>query len=120
MAQKVLIPLDGNEVAPRFDLAAEVWLGLLADDGRVSEERTLVLPRASAESLCRLAITEKVEVLICGAIEDEYYQYLNWKKVRVLDSVIGSRRDALQALAEGRLDSGAILLERAEGPKGAA
>jgi predicted Fe-Mo cluster-binding NifX family protein len=115
MARKVLIPLYFNEVAPRFDLAAEVWLGRVEDDGRVSEERTLVLPQASAEGLCQLAITEKIETLVCGAIEEEYYQYLRWKKVEVLDSVIGTYHEVVKALVDGSLRSGAILVSREEG-----
>jgi hypothetical protein len=51
-------------------------------------------------------------VVICGGIEEEYYQYLTWKRVKVLDSVIGDSGEALERLAAGRLQAGDILVER--------
>jgi predicted Fe-Mo cluster-binding NifX family protein len=112
MAGKVLIALHGNDVAPRFDLATEVCIATVGADGRVEDERTLVLPHASAEKLCRMVLTEDVEAVICGGIEEEYFQYLTWKRVRVLDSVMGPYDRVLEAFRLGRLEAGAILFER--------
>jgi predicted Fe-Mo cluster-binding NifX family protein len=109
MTQKVLVPIYGNEVAPRFDLATEVWLARVSPDGSIEEERTVVLPQASAESLCHLIITESVKTVICGGIEEEYYEYLRWKKVNVVDSVIGLHQQALEAFKSGTLEPGTIL-----------
>ncbi len=100
---KVLIPLEGEEVAPRFDLSTEVWVGWVNRAGRVDKSRLLMLTRASAEDLCQLIIEENAEIVICGGIEAEYYDYLTWKKVRVYDSVIANYREALQHLAAGDL-----------------
>jgi len=110
LLKKVLIPLYGDDVAPRFDLAPEVLIALLDEEGRVTDERTIVLPKASAEALCRLILDEKVETVVCGGIEDEYYQYLTWKKVRVLDSVIGDYGAVLRRLGEGSLREGDVLM----------
>jgi predicted Fe-Mo cluster-binding NifX family protein len=110
--RKILIPLHGDEVAPRFDLAAEVWIGMMSDDGAVQEGRTVVLPQASSDSLCNLIVTEGVRVVICGGIEEEYYEYLRWKRVAVIDSVIGPYRKALEALGQSSLEPGAILFDR--------
>ncbi len=109
MAAKVLICLYGNEVAPRFDLATEVLMAFLEEDGRVHGERVVVLPQASAETLCHMVLTENIQVVICGGIEEEYYQYLTWKRVKVLDSVVGNAHKALDRLARGRLGVGDIL-----------
>jgi hypothetical protein len=46
---------------------------------------------------------------VCGGIEDEYYQYLKWKNVKVLDSVIGSYNDVIKRLESGTLQSGDII-----------
>ncbi len=109
--QKVLITLYGDQVAPRFDLATEVQILQLADDGRLMEEKTVVLPRASAEQLCHLVLVEKIRAVICGGIEDEYYKYLTWKNVRVFDSVIGSCKAAVKRFRSETLRSGDILRE---------
>ena len=69
----------------------------------------VVLPNASAEKLCQLIITEGIQLVICSGIEDDYYQYLTWKKIAVLDSVIGSSRLALDRFLAGKLKSGEIL-----------
>ncbi|MFA4915809.1 MAG: hypothetical protein WC560_03960 [Syntrophales bacterium] len=115
MATKALICLYGNEVAPRFDLTREVLIAVIGDVGKVQEEKELVLPHASVEIICNMIITEGIKVVICGGIEEEYYQYLTWKNVTVLDSVIGNWHAVLQRLAQGRLQSGDILTE--EGSK---
>ena len=109
MEQKILIPLYLNQVAPRFDLATEVSIVSIAEDGRSIEQKTVVLPRASAEQLCHLVLLEKIKTVVCCGIEDEYYQYLKWKKVNVLDSVIGSFKDVVKRLESGTLQSGDII-----------
>ena len=109
---KVLITILENEVAPRFDLATEVLLATMDQQGQILEEKTIVLPRASSEDLCYMILAENVAVVVCGGIEDEFYQYLAWKKVRVIDSVIGPWDRVLKELGENRLQAGAILLDR--------
>jgi predicted Fe-Mo cluster-binding NifX family protein len=109
MEQKVLIPLYADQVAPRFDLATEVSIVSIPDDGRPTEKKTVVLPRASAEQLCHLILTEKIGTVVCGGIEDEYYQYLKWKNVNVLDSVIGSYKKVIKQLESGTLQAGDIV-----------
>ncbi len=109
MGTKVLICLYGNDIAPRFDLTTEVLIVTLGTEGTIGEERTLVLPQASPEKLCHMILTEEVKIVICGGIEEEYYQYLTWKRVKVIDSVIGPGDQALERLARGGLQSGDIL-----------
>jgi predicted Fe-Mo cluster-binding NifX family protein len=52
---------------------------------------------------------KKIGTVVCGGIEDEYYQYLKWKNVKVLDSVIGSYKDVIKQLEFGTLQSGDII-----------
>jgi predicted Fe-Mo cluster-binding NifX family protein len=108
MSEKILIPLYGNDVSPRFDLATEVLIVFMDPGGERFDERLVVLPAASAEKLCHLVLTEKVTVVICGGIEEEYYQYLRWKRVTVVDSVAGAYDTALKRFGEGRLKPGDI------------
>lgn len=109
MATKVLICLYGDEVTPRFDLTREVLIAVVSDTGKVHGIRELVLPQSSVETLFNMILAEGIQVMICGGIEEEYYQYLTWKKINVLDSVIGDCREALNRLAQGLLRAGDIL-----------
>ncbi|MFC1856792.1 NifB/NifX family molybdenum-iron cluster-binding protein [Thermodesulfobacteriota bacterium] len=109
MSIKILIPLHENDVAPRFDLATEVLIATGAEKAGSWKKRMMVLPRASADQLCHLVITEGIRIVICGGIEDTYYQYLIWKKIEVIDSVIGSTESALKRFIEGTLKTGDIL-----------
>ena len=103
MARKVLVTLYGNEVAPRFDLATEVLIASVDKEGAVREEKTMVLPQASAEKLCHLVLTEEVKAVICGGIEQEYYDYLIWKRVEVIEAVVGAYGSVLARFARGEL-----------------
>lgn len=109
MGTKTLICLYGNDIAPRFDLTTEVLIVTTGPDGEIEEERTLVLPQASPEKLCHMILTEDVKTVICGGIEEEYHQYLTWKRVSVIDSVIGPCDQVLERLAKGSLKAGDIL-----------
>ena len=109
MATKILIPLYENDVAPRFDLATEVLIATGDAPPPAGEQRMVVLPRASADQLCHLIITEGVQVVICGGIEDTCHQYLTWKRVAVIDAVIGTGAAVLTRYYAGELASGDIL-----------
>jgi hypothetical protein len=100
--------LHENDVAPRFDLATEVLIftGTAVDFG---DKRMVVLPRASSDQLCHLIIAEGVQTVICSGIEDDYYQYLVWKRIEVIDSVVGPSESALKYYLQGILTPGTIL-----------
>ena len=104
----VLIPILGSEVAPRFDLSTEVWIGRVNSDGTIREEEILVLPHPSAEDMCQLILNQHAEVVICGGIETEYFDYLQWKSITVFDSVVAPYARALEALVKGKLCYGFI------------
>ena len=113
--KRVLVTVHENDVAPRFDLATEVVIATLAHDTPLDENKTLVLAHASAEDMCQLVLDEGVEAVICGGIEEEFYDYLTWKEVRVVDSVAGKWKGALEALRAATLQSGDVLFPRPGG-----
>ena len=112
MSRKVLITLFENDVAPRFDLTTEVLISSVAEDGSIAQSKTIVLAHASAEDLCQLIQNEEVDTVICGGIEEEFLDYLTWKKVKVLDSVMGPWERALGRFREEDLQAGSILFDR--------
>jgi len=109
MNEKLLITIWRDQVAPRFDLTSEVLVATMDSTGQVSNTKTVVLPTVSAEDLCHMILTEGITTVICGGIEEEYFQYLSWKKVTVIDSVIGPYDRALEFARSGKLEPGAIL-----------
>jgi predicted Fe-Mo cluster-binding NifX family protein len=113
--KRILIPLTGDDVAPRFDQALEALIVEIDDQGLIGQEKTIILNRASSEALCNLILTQGITTVICCGIEDEHFQYLTWKGMEVIDSVAGPSAAAVAALAEGALRSGDILLERRVG-----
>lgn len=112
MINRVIIPLYRDEVAPRFDLATEVMIAIVSMNNVVEEQKTVVLTRSSAEDLCHQMLSENVNVLICGAIEDEYYKFLRWKQLSIFDNVSGRWEDAFNRFLDRSLKSGDILCRR--------
>ena len=112
MTHKLLIPVHQENIEPRFDMATEVFIILLSKDMSVQEKKTVVLSRSSADELCYLILSENITTLICGAIEDEYYQFLKWKRIEIFDSIVGTWSDALDRLIKNILSSGDILSKR--------
>jgi len=106
---KILIPLFSDQIAPRFDLASNVCIVIIEEN--LFQQKTVVLPRPSAEELSYYILTEKIDTVICCGIEDEYYQYLTWKKVYVIDNVIGSCDNVIQCLRTKFPCSGDILID---------
>lgn len=114
----MLMPLLGERVAPRFDLAVEVLIAEADATGELAgEPRIVLLPGPSADELCALILKEGVGVVVCGAIEESHFQYLSWKKVKVVDRVIGPWRLALERMVHNRLKTGEILRENKGGGK---
>lgn len=106
---KVLIAIAGDSVAPRFDLTVEAIIADVVDGGVSCEPRELLLSESSPDELCALAVSETVDVVICGGIDEVHYDYLLWKKIRLIDGVIGSYREALKLLAQDRLTANSVL-----------
>lgn len=112
MDRRICITLYRDEVAPRFDLAPEVLILTLDDQGQVLDRKTFVLAHASGDELCDLLLSRDVSAVITGGIEEEYYHYLRWKRLDVLDSVAGSVEDVIKRLQEGRLRAGDVLFPK--------
>jgi predicted Fe-Mo cluster-binding NifX family protein len=106
---KILITTQRDFVAQRFDLATEVIIATVADGDLVDKPRAIIMNRPSPENLCKMIMEEKITVVICGGIEEKYYQFLTWKRIQVIDSIIGDHESALQKALAGELHSGDLL-----------
>jgi hypothetical protein len=112
MIKRIMIPLYVNEVGPRFDLATEVIVAIVSKDNTIEEQKNIVLPRSSPEDLCHRILIENISILICGAIEDEYYQFLKWKKLKIFNNVSGKWKDAFHRYLNNSLRAYDILNTR--------
>lgn len=109
-AFKAVITLGDQFVAPRFDLAPELLVATIQEQ-RTIKTRTVIPACASAEENCRLILAEGAKILVTGGIELRYFEYLQWKKVQILDSVMGPWEKALQLLERGELSPEAVVYE---------
>lgn len=105
-SRHALLVLCRDEIAPRFDLAAEALVVPLSPEAPVSERRHLVLAHVSGEDLCDVITRAGVSVVVCGGIEEDYYHYLRWKRIEVMCDVMGPLEAVLAALLRGALESG--------------
>lgn len=106
---KILITAQGDFVAQRFDLTAEVVLAVVENGELVGKPRTIIMDRPSPEDLSNMIMEENISVVICGGIEDRHYQFLTWKKIRVIDYVIGDHDAVLKKFLAGNLQPGDLL-----------
>lgn len=106
---KILITAQGDFVAPRFDLAAEVVIATVEGGQTVGKPRTIIMDRPSPEDLCSIIMEENIALVICGGIEERYYQFLTWKKIKVVDFIIGDHESVLKKAIAGELKPGDLL-----------
>lgn len=106
---KVLITAQGDFVAQRFDLAGEVVIAVVEGGKLANPPRTIIMDRPSSENLSNFIMEENIGVVICGGIEERNYQFLSWKKVRIIDFVIGDISTVLANFLAGTLQPGDII-----------
>lgn len=106
---KILIPIQGDFVAPRFDLATEILVARYENGRCTAEPKTIIMERPSDEGLCQMIVEENITDVICGGIEELHYNFLVWKKVTVFDGVIADWQTALDKALDGTLKQGDIL-----------
>lgn len=106
---KILITAQGDFVAQRFDLTAEVVLAIVENGELAGKPRTIIMDRPSPEDLSNMIMEEDISVVICGGIEDRHYQFLTWKKIRVIDYIIGDHDSVLKKYLAGSLQPGDVL-----------
>jgi hypothetical protein len=112
---RILIALRGNEVAWRFDRTAEALVCDITDNGEVASRSEIIFARYGAEDICEYVLAHNIDTVVAGGVEEEYYHYLRWKRVDVIDNVAGELDPVLARLAGGRLSSGDILFPEGGG-----
>lgn len=110
--RKILIPVQGEYVAQRFDLATEIIIALVKDGEILEEPRELLMEKPSEEELCNVVISENITDLVCGGIDESHYNFFVWKKVQVFDGVICDWRSAITKTLDGSIASKGIYVTK--------
>ena len=108
--RKLMVIIQGDFVAPRFDLATEVLIVRFEKNNTVGEPKMIIRERSSDEALCQMAVEEQITDIICGGIEEVHFYFLVWKKIKVFDAFIGSWQIALEKCIAGTLQQGEIII----------
>jgi predicted Fe-Mo cluster-binding NifX family protein len=110
--KKLMVIIQGDFIAPRFDLATEVLIVRFENNRAVGEAKMIIRERPSDESLCQMAVEEHITNIICGGIEEVHFNFLVWKKITVLDAVVGGWEKAVEKCVAGTLQQGEILISK--------
>ena len=99
--RKILLLIEQEWIAPRFDLCQEILIAQVHQGELVEPPRNILLGKSTAEKLFDFILKENCSELICGAIQESHYSFLQWKKIAVADFVVGQWQQILdQALLQ--------------------
>ena len=99
------IPLLGDRVAPRSTYADSLLVAVCRRN-RVRIESTSELIDHSLLELAELLSDNRIDILICGGISREERDFIEARRVEIVDNVVGSVDELLVAIQAGHLRSG--------------
>ena len=99
---KIIIPEFEGEIAPCFDAASQFRL-FNVESGKIVDSANKSCDGAEAFDRVRMALREKVDVLICGGINQQYRDILKSHEVIVISRLTGTVDGALKAFLAGEL-----------------
>lgn len=101
--RKLMLPIQGDFVAQRFDLATEIIIVRFENGTIAGEPKTIIMEKPSDEELCQMVVESNITDVVCGGIEELHYNFLVWKKVKIIDGIIGDWQTALAWTVAGKL-----------------
>ena len=103
MAEKVAIPILGNDVAPCFEVARHFAM-VEIEDGHQIFRTVLICGGCEGYGRVRFLIDNDIKVLICNGIKLFYRDLLKISGLKVIGDVADSVENALAAYISGDLD----------------
>jgi len=107
--RKLMMPVQGDFIAQRFDLATEIIIIRFEHGMTMGEPKTIIMEKPSDEELCQMVVETNITDIVCGGIEELHYNFLIWKKVKVIDGIIGDWRTALDLAINDQLNARTII-----------
>ena len=101
----VAIPLFGNRVSPRCQIAREMTLAAI-DGGEIVSRKNVAFEVGEDSEVVELLIELGVDVLVCGGIRRELMEEVEANGIRVVYNVTGEVAEILTVLATGDLRPG--------------
>lgn len=99
------IALAGDHVAPR-PTCAETVLVVVHGRHQVRPRSTAGLTDHTLLDLAKVLTDNRIDVLVCGGISREEREYLKARQIDIIDNVVASVRELLEALEAGSLRPG--------------
>lgn len=99
------IPLLGDRVAPRSTYADSMLTVVL----RRNRARTETSSKLADRTLLELAKTltdNRIDVLVCGGISRQEREFLSARRLEIIDNVVGSVDELLEAIGSGAIRPG--------------
>lgn len=105
---KIAICQLKGRVSPRFNHSAEI-VTVVIENGRILEKKIVGLSVLEPFELAEFLTGLDVEGVICGGVKEECRQMLRWKRIRLIDNVIGNVDAVLERFMKGELQPGDIV-----------
>ena len=110
---KVAIPRFGETVAPCFEYSATIAIFIIKDK-KIVEQVDFTLQSQHAFDRLRLLKDQKIDILICGGIQDRFEELVQASGIETISWISGTVEDPLKQFMEGRLSSGSARLGRSD------
>ena len=105
------VPLLGNRVAPRCTYADSVQL-LVLRQNKVRTEDKVAFNSHNLFDLRELLSEYRVDTLICGGISKNNREFLQARRVEIIDNVACTIEEIVDAIGDGSIESGFGLSEQ--------
>jgi predicted Fe-Mo cluster-binding NifX family protein len=102
---RVLLPLNGTRVAPRFAFATDFLL-VEFKAKQETDRRKLSFDVANPEGIAEQVAREGVDLVLSGGINMEYQHQFRLRNIGVIWGLIGEAEDVLATYLRGKLFAG--------------
>jgi predicted Fe-Mo cluster-binding NifX family protein len=102
---RIAIPHFAERIAPCFEHSATMAV-FTVEDGRVVDQIDVPLQSQVAFDRVRMMRVQRIDVVICGGVEERYEDMLRGHGIEVVSWVCGEVDDLLRRYIRGRLKPG--------------
>ena len=112
ISMKIAIPVFNTKISPRFDIT-QGFILLQIEKSNITKREKLPTNNWPSSAKIKRLVDMDVDTLICGGIDLESMQQLNFNGIKIYSWITGEIEDAVTRFLNQGLESGIIL-----GPQG--
>ncbi|MBU1699352.1 MAG: hypothetical protein KJ970_20245 [Candidatus Eisenbacteria bacterium] len=105
---KIAVATFGNRVSPRFDCAGAFYI-TTAKTGESADAAQFMTDGFSSQDRIRLLVDQRVEALICGAIDETSAHQIKQCGIALYSWISGTVEDSLRSYHRGELEPGMMM-----------